>query len=81
MSTDKKIIDGKLISSQITEEIKNELKTSGVTPGLALILVGNNPASEIYVKMKSKKCAELGYYSVIDKQPDTLGEKELLGLI
>jgi methylenetetrahydrofolate dehydrogenase (NADP+) / methenyltetrahydrofolate cyclohydrolase len=76
-----KIIDGKLISAQITEEIKNELKSLSVIPGLALILVGNNPASEIYVKMKSKKCAELGFYSVIDRQPETISEKELLGLI
>lgn len=79
--TDKKIIDGKLISAQITEEIKEELKSLSVTPGLALILVGNNPASEIYVKMKSKKCAELGFYSVIDRQPETITEDELLGLI
>lgn len=81
MREDKKIIDGKLISSQVTEEIKNEMKNSPVTPGLALILVGNNPASEIYVKMKEKKCAELGYYSVIERQPETISEDELLGLI
>lgn len=79
--TDNKIIDGKLISSKITDEIKNELKKSNVTPGLALILIGNNPASEIYVKMKSKKCAELGFYSVIDRQPDSISENELLSLI
>lgn len=78
---DKKIIDGKLISAEITEEIKAELKSLSVTPGLALILVGNNPASEIYVKMKSKKCAELGFYSVIDRQPETITEDELLELI
>jgi len=76
-----KIIDGKLISEQITKEIKIELQNLTITPGLALILVGNNPASEIYVKMKEKKCAELGYYSVVDRQPDTISENELLGLI
>jgi methylenetetrahydrofolate dehydrogenase (NADP+)/methenyltetrahydrofolate cyclohydrolase len=79
--TDKKIIDGKIVSAAITEEIKNELKTINVMPGLALILVGNNPASEIYVKMKSKKCAELGFYSVIDRQADSISELELLWLI
>lgn len=76
-----KIIDGKLISSRITNEIKTELKDLSVIPGLALILVGNNPASEIYVRSKQKKCAELGYYSVIEKHPETISEKELLALI
>lgn len=78
---DNKIIDGKLIASQITEEIKAELEKVKITPGLALILVGNNPASEIYVKMKSKKCAELGYYSVIERKPDDISEIELFELI
>lgn len=76
-----KIIDGKLIAEKIIEEIKNELKNLSVTPGLALILAGTNPASEIYVKMKAKKCAELGYYSVVDTQPDTISEEKLLELI
>ncbi|MCC7157984.1 MAG: bifunctional 5,10-methylenetetrahydrofolate dehydrogenase/5,10-methenyltetrahydrofolate cyclohydrolase [Ignavibacteria bacterium] len=80
MSSDK-IIDGKLISSHIIEEVKAELKTSGIQPGLALILVGNNPASEIYVKMKEKKCTELGYYSITDKQPEVISEAGLLSLI
>ena len=78
---DEKIIDGKLVSGLITEEIKNELSFLSITPGLALILVGRNPASEIYVKMKEKKCKELGYYSVIDIQPDSIPENELLALI
>jgi len=81
VSNDNKIIDGKLISSQITEEIKSELKTLIVKPGLALILVGNNPASEIYVKNKEKKCAELGFYSVVERQKETISEAELLALI
>ena len=76
-----KIIDGKLVSEQITKEIKTELQNLNIRPGLALILVGNNPASEIYVKMKEKKCAELGYYSIVNRQPDTISETDLLGLI
>lgn len=76
-----KIIDGKLIASQITGEIKKELETVNITPGLALILVGNNPASEIYVKMKSKKCAELGFYSIIERKPDDISEDDLIELI
>lgn len=80
-TADPKIIDGKYISSVITEEIKVRLSHENVTPGLALILVGNNPASEIYVKMKDKKCRELGYHSVIERLPETITENELLSLI
>ncbi|MBE2218461.1 MAG: bifunctional 5,10-methylenetetrahydrofolate dehydrogenase/5,10-methenyltetrahydrofolate cyclohydrolase [Ignavibacteria bacterium] len=78
---DSKIIDGKLISEEIILEIKKELSSTNVIPGLALILVGNNPASEIYVKMKEKKCAELGYYSIVNRQPETISEAELLSII
>ncbi len=79
---DNKIIDGKLIASQITDEIKSELSMhNNIKPGLALILVGNNPASDIYVKMKEKKCAELGYYSVTNKLSEKITEAELLAHI
>lgn len=76
-----KIIDGKLVSSKILSDIKIEVSKNRVKPGLALILVGNDPASEIYVKMKSKMCAELGYYSIIEKLPQTATETEVLDLI
>jgi methylenetetrahydrofolate dehydrogenase (NADP+) / methenyltetrahydrofolate cyclohydrolase len=75
---DEKIIDGKLIAGQILEEIKDELKSSDIIPGLALILVGNNPASESYVKMKSKRCSELGFYSVIDRLDENVTDNILL---
>jgi methylenetetrahydrofolate dehydrogenase (NADP+)/methenyltetrahydrofolate cyclohydrolase len=77
-STDKKIIDGNKISKDILIEIKTALQKTGLKPGLALMLAGNNPASEVYVKMKAKRCAELGYYSVVDRLPETTSEKELL---
>ncbi len=78
---DSKIIDGKLISEEIIKEIKLELSRTDIVPGLALVLVGNNPASEIYVKMKERKCAELGYYSIVNRQPETISEAELLSII
>jgi len=78
---DSKIIDGKLISEEIIKEIKLELSRTDIVPGLALVLVGNNPASEIYVKMKEKKCAELGYYSIVNRQPETISEAELFSII
>ncbi|HEY3250680.1 MAG TPA: tetrahydrofolate dehydrogenase/cyclohydrolase catalytic domain-containing protein, partial [Ignavibacteria bacterium] len=76
-----KIIDGRLISVNIINEIKDELSKQKITPGLAFILAGNNPSSEIYVNMKAKVCAELGYYSIVDRQPENITEEFLLKLI
>lgn len=77
-----KIIDGKQVAEKIIAEIKKELRLhNNIKPGLALILVGNNPASEIYVKMKEKKCTELGFYSVINRLPEKVTEAELLAHI
>lgn len=76
-----KIIDGRLIAEKITSELKLELQHTSIKPGLALILVGSNPASEIYVKMKQKKCAELGFHSIISKQNEDISQDELLELV
>lgn len=78
---EKKIIDGKKIADKIIAEIKSELSEIRVKPGLALIIAGNNPASESYVRMKEKKCAELGYHSVVEKLPESVSEQELLALV
>jgi methylenetetrahydrofolate dehydrogenase (NADP+)/methenyltetrahydrofolate cyclohydrolase len=76
-----KIIDGKLVADAIISEIKSELSQRTVKPGLALILAGDNPASEIYVNMKAKKCAELGYYSITEKVPYEISEASLLDYV
>jgi methylenetetrahydrofolate dehydrogenase (NADP+)/methenyltetrahydrofolate cyclohydrolase len=76
-----KIIDGKIVSKKILEDIKLEIQKTGIKPGLALILVGNNPASEIYVNMKSKTCAELGYHSIVKKLAESTSEKDLLQFV
>lgn len=76
-----KIIDGRLISASIINEIKGEVSKEKIKPGLALILAGNNPSSEIYVNMKAKVCAELGYYSIVDRQPEDTSEETMLSLI
>ena len=82
MSQNTKIIDGKLISSQIKSEIKSETEKlkleKGLTPGLAFILVGDNPASKVYVKNKGKSCAELGFHSVTEILPENISESDLL---
>ena len=85
MNTLTKIIDGKSISSQIKSEVKTDtdilIKEKNITPGLAFILVGDDPASKVYVKNKGKACDELGFYSVTDKLPENIKEKELLDII
>ncbi len=77
-----KIIDGKAIAEQIRNEVRREteqLKADrGFVPGLAFILVGENPASQVYVKMKGKACKEAGFYSITERMPATVSEQELL---
>lgn len=78
------IIDGKEIAKKKKAEIALEvekLKEKGVTPGLAVILVGDNPASKTYVGSKEKACKDLGMYSVLIKLPETVSETELLSQI
>jgi len=76
-----KKIDGKAIGQEIRNELKEEvasLVAQGVQPGLAVILVGENPASETYVRNKEKSSKEAGMKSVLTKLPDTVSEQELL---
>jgi methylenetetrahydrofolate dehydrogenase (NADP+)/methenyltetrahydrofolate cyclohydrolase len=79
------IIDGKELSLKLREQIKEEVltftKESGITPGLAVVLVGNDPASALYVKNKIKGCAETGIKSFSYHLPENVSEKELVNLI
>jgi len=78
------ILDGKKLSEKIKLEVKTEadkLKEKGVTPGLAVILVGNDPASQVYVGMKAKACKASGIYSIVHEFPETIAESELLDTI
>lgn len=76
------IIDGKKIALAIREEIKNEAAAlsskQGIVPGLAAVLVGENPASLVYVRMKRKACEEAGLFSEEIRLPADVSEKELL---
>lgn len=77
-------IDGKAVSASIRGQIQDEvleLKKQGIQPGLAVILVGEDPGSKVYVGSKEKACIELGYYSEVHRLPDTTSEAELLTLI
>ncbi|TYO96356.1 methenyltetrahydrofolate cyclohydrolase /5,10-methylenetetrahydrofolate dehydrogenase (NADP+) [Geothermobacter ehrlichii] len=78
------IIDGKAIAARLREEIRQEVLRLGqkkVTPGLAVVLVGDDPASRVYVSMKEKACAEAGIYSDEYKLPADTSEQTLLELI
>ncbi|MCK5835110.1 MAG: bifunctional methylenetetrahydrofolate dehydrogenase/methenyltetrahydrofolate cyclohydrolase FolD [Lentisphaeria bacterium] len=76
------IIDGRKISSEVNletaEAVKVLVNQHGVTPGLAVIRVGEDPASTVYVKMKVKKCNELGIHSVMDILPADISQADLL---
>ena len=76
-----KIIDGKEISETIRRELKNRisvLKEKGITPGLGVILVGNNPASRSYVTAKERACDSIGIYSDDNRLPEDVTETDLL---
>ena len=79
-----KLIDGKQLAQKRREEIKQaveELKTQGITPGLAVILVGEDPASQVYVRNKEKACHEVGFYSEVHRLPADTSQEDLLNLI
>ncbi|MDR1453481.1 MAG: bifunctional methylenetetrahydrofolate dehydrogenase/methenyltetrahydrofolate cyclohydrolase FolD [Candidatus Margulisbacteria bacterium] len=75
------IIDGKKIAQNIRGKIKNEVAKLTSKPGLAVVLVGADPASQVYVNSKEKACQEIGFYSEVHRLPETTGEAELLALI
>jgi len=78
------LIDGKLVAARMRERIRAEvefLRAQAVTPGLAAILVGENPASHTYVNAKSRACLEVGIHSEIHKLPPTAAFTDLLALI
>ena len=78
------IISGKEIAAQIREELKAEvaeLKSKGITPGLGVILVGDDPASKSYVTAKEKACEEIGIYSDDNRIPAETTQDELIKLI
>jgi len=79
-----KIIDGKAISAALRGEIAaevTELKKQGITPGLAVILVGEDPASQTYVRNKQKACEEVGFHGEQINLPATTTQEELLAVV
>ena len=79
------ILDGKALSAKIKEEVRVEVtelvKNEQITPGLAVILVGNDPASSTYVNSKHKSCETAGIYSEVHTKDESITQEELLALI
>jgi len=78
------ILDGAAIAATIKQEVAEEVRAlaaNGIKPGLAAVLVGHVPASEIYVRSKVQACAELGLYSDLITPPDTVTTEEMHGLV
>ncbi|MDP9254237.1 MAG: bifunctional 5,10-methylene-tetrahydrofolate dehydrogenase/5,10-methylene-tetrahydrofolate cyclohydrolase, partial [Verrucomicrobiota bacterium] len=79
-----KLIDGRAVAEKVYADLRGEIagfKTHGVTPGLAVVLVGDNPASRAYVRSKDKMCRELGLHSVKLELPATTTQNELLARV
>jgi methylenetetrahydrofolate dehydrogenase (NADP+) / methenyltetrahydrofolate cyclohydrolase len=78
------LIDGNALSKQLRGEVAEraaKLTVAGIKPGLAVILVGENPASQVYVRNKVKACEDSGLHSVLEKYPETMTEAELLARV
>jgi len=75
------LLDGRTLSkkieSQVTQEVKNLKETCGCTPGLAVVLVGQDPASTTYVDMKKKACDRVGFYSITHDMPETISQEAI----
>ncbi len=75
------LLDGKALSAKIETNIANEVKelksTCGCTPGLAVILVGHDPASAAYVNMKKRACDRVGFYSITHDMPETISQEAI----
>ncbi len=78
------LIDGNALSKQLRAQVAADtaaLKAQGLTPGLAVVLVGDNPASQVYVRNKVKACEEAGLHSVLEKYEATMSEADLLARV
>ncbi len=75
------IIDGKQIAKEIREELREAAEKAGITPGLCVILVGDDPASAVYVRNKARGCKDAGFYSRTLRLPAETTKEELLGII
>lgn len=84
MAETARIIDGTAVAADLTERVRRataDLSTAGIIPGLAVVLVGTDPASEVYVRNKSRTAATLGFHSVQVTRPTSISEDDLLDIV
>jgi len=85
MDNPTQLIDGKALAEAVRTRIASEVTALNaereIVPGLAVVLVGDDPASHAYVKMKAKACKEVGFYSIVHEMPDTISQEEIIGTI
>ncbi|RRS32636.1 MAG: 5,10-methylene-tetrahydrofolate cyclohydrolase [Epsilonproteobacteria bacterium (ex Lamellibrachia satsuma)] len=79
------LIDGKALAKKVQDSVATEVEQlkqeENIVPGLAVILVGDDPASHAYVKMKAKACEKVGFYSITHNMPDTISQDEIIATI
>jgi len=79
------LIDGKSLANKVqasvTSEVEKLKQEQNIVPGLAVILIGDDPASHAYVKMKAKACEKVGFYSITHHMPDTISQDEIIATI
>ncbi len=79
------LIDGKSLAnnvqSSVAKEVEQLKQEKNIVPGLAVILIGDDPASHAYVKMKAKACEKVGFYSITHNMPDTISQDEIIATI
>jgi methylenetetrahydrofolate dehydrogenase (NADP+)/methenyltetrahydrofolate cyclohydrolase len=79
------LIDGKSLAKKVQDSVAKEVsdlkQEKNIVPGLAVILIGDDPASHAYVKMKAKACENVGFYSIAHNMPDTISQDEIIATI
>ena len=79
------LIDGKSLAAKVQQNVAEEVEQlkqeKNIVPGLAVILVGDDPASHAYVKMKAKACEKVGFYSITHNMPETISQDEIIEII
>ena len=79
------LIDGKSLANKVQTQVASEVEKlkqeKNIVPGLAVILIGDDPASHAYVKMKAKACEKVGFYSITHNMPDTISQDEIIATI
>jgi len=79
------LIDGKALAHKVKTTVSSEVtklkQEKNIVPGLAVVIVGNDPASQAYVNMKAKACKEVGFYSIVHEMPETISQDEIIQII